>query len=104
MQNIKTEQHSPVSSIPDDVDYAPGHCAAPSWTSVTDRSSNSSARSSVASSSEGSVYTDSDFANVVARAAQNAGFHLFRPMSSPNQPSNLEMAHTSSLLSPVHNC
>ncbi|KAF8795105.1 Roundabout like protein [Argiope bruennichi] len=99
MQLMKRDDHSPVSSIQGDGDYAPG--VAPSWTSVTDRSSTSSPRSSVASSSDGSVYTDSDFANVVAKAAQNAGFHLFRP--PPTQPSKLETAPTS-LLSPVHNC
>ncbi|CAL1265716.1 unnamed protein product [Larinioides sclopetarius] len=100
MQLMKRDDHSPVSSIQGDGEYAPG--VAPSWTSVTDRSSTSSPRSSVASSSDGSVYTDSDFANVVAKAAQNAGFHLFRP--PPTQPSKLETAPTSSLLSPVHNC
>lgn len=62
---------------------------APSWTSVTDRSSTSSARSSVASSSDGSVYTDSDFANAIARAAHNAGFHPFKSLASPTQPSKL---------------
>ncbi|GFU30687.1 roundabout homolog 2 [Nephila pilipes] len=101
MQLLKPDDHSPESSIQGDGDYASGHCVAPSWTSVTDRSSTSSARSSVASSSEGSVYTDSDFANVVAKAAQNAGF-LIRP--SPMQPSKLERTPNSSLLSPVHNC
>ncbi|XP_054706110.1 roundabout homolog 1-like [Uloborus diversus] len=104
MQNIHPKNHSPASSVPDDTEYAPGHCAAPSWTSVTDRSSTSSARSSVASSSDGSVYTDSDFANVVARANQNAGFHIFRPVTSPTQPSKLEISQSSSLLSPIQNC
>ncbi|XP_042897361.1 roundabout homolog 1 isoform X3 [Parasteatoda tepidariorum] len=105
MQTIQSgAAHSPVSSIHEDEGYAPGHCPAPSWTSVTDRSSASSVRSSVASSSDGSVYTDSDFANVVAKAAQNTGFHLFKPVSLSSQPSKLEPASPSSLLSPVHNC
>ncbi|GFS64213.1 roundabout homolog 2 [Trichonephila inaurata madagascariensis] len=32
MQLLKPDDHSPVSSIQEDADYASGHCVAPSWT------------------------------------------------------------------------
>lgn len=49
-----------------------------SWVSVTDRSNSSctSARSSAASSSDGSFYTEADFASAVARAAESAGLRV----------------------------
>ncbi|GIY11909.1 roundabout 2 [Caerostris extrusa] len=100
MQLMKQDDHSPVSSIQRRWRVCSG--VAPSWARVLLTEQYVQSRSSVASSSEGSVYTDSDFANVVAKAAQNAGFHLFRP--SATQPSKLETTPTSSLLSPVHNC
>uniref|UniRef100_T1JDC0 Roundabout n=1 Tax=Strigamia maritima TaxID=126957 RepID=T1JDC0_STRMM len=57
------------------------------WNCVTDNSQSSctSARSSVASSSDGSFYTEADFANAVVRAAENAGLRVDGSMvTDPN--------------------
>ncbi|KAG8185971.1 hypothetical protein JTE90_003529 [Oedothorax gibbosus] len=94
---LHPQQHSPTSSLNDEGEYAPGQCPAPSWTDVTDRSSTSSPRSSVASSSDGSVYTDSDFEKVVAKVNYQ---HLYR---TPNHNKKIDTTNTS-LLSPIHNC
>ncbi|XP_076310348.1 roundabout homolog 1-like isoform X3 [Tachypleus tridentatus] len=77
-EGLNLKHRTPESSVAGDADYAviPGDC--PSWISTTDHSNSSctSARSSGASSSDGSFYTETDFASAIARAAQNAGYRV----------------------------
>ncbi|XP_022256084.1 roundabout homolog 1-like [Limulus polyphemus] len=77
-EDLNLKHRTPESSVAGDADYAviPGDC--PSWISTTDHSNSSctSARSSGASSSDGSFYTETDFASAIARAAQNAGYRV----------------------------
>ncbi|XP_067137945.1 roundabout homolog 1-like isoform X3 [Centruroides vittatus] len=90
---LRNNPHSPESSVGGDTDYAPSQGLVPSWASVTDQSNSSctSARSSAASSTDGSFYTDADFASAVARAAQNAGFRVDGSLII--DPSNVEKKH-----------
>ncbi|XP_076367138.1 roundabout homolog 1-like isoform X11 [Tachypleus tridentatus] len=65
-----------------------GDC--PSCISTTDHSNSSctSARSSAASSSDGSFYTETDFASAIARAAQNAGYRVEGSLVTDPNPSS----------------
>ncbi|XP_076367130.1 roundabout homolog 2-like isoform X3 [Tachypleus tridentatus] len=84
--NVKLE-NTPESS---DVDYAAVHGDCPSCISTTDHSNSSctSARSSAASSSDGSFYTETDFASAIARAAQNAGYRVEGSLVTDPNPSS----------------
>lgn len=62
---------------------------------MTDRSNSSctSARSSAASSSDGSFYAEADYASAIARAAENKGLKMDGPLSGDcNSGGDLHMS------------
>lgn len=73
---LRRNRHSTTSSVEGEVDDTPAGAMLGEWASVTEGTNSgcSSARSSAASSSDGSFFTEADFASAVARAAETAGY------------------------------